>query len=150
MSGRYKPLPLRSSVDKSASSLESFSIRTLTKAIALTAVAYGQWRDAVNKRFAKAAERQAGVIYDAPRGVKAKCNARNSRSAVDCAFAIRVSDLKSLAGGVSMSEMRHKEGISAYRPLMKPVRSISRASPAKAWSGTLGHAGSLEKKTASP
>ena len=121
------PLTLLSFVDNK--SFESRSTSPVTKSRASRTVAGGQCRDAESRRFAKAAERHGGEAATEARGENASCNARKSISEVESGLETRMSAWNLVEGGVSICDMRLSEGIMPYNPLIKSLRSMSRASP---------------------
>lgn len=87
----------------------------------------------MSRRFENAAERQGGGDEEAEvRGEKARFRARKSRSDVEGDVEKRVSGLVDVEGLDSMSVTTLRDGITAYRRLMKSLRSISKASPDQA------------------
>lgn len=104
-----------SSVDNSASNLLSRTIRRPTNSIARTAVTGGHCRDAVNRRLANAADRQAGDAEAEVRCENARFSALNNMSDGDCGRDVVPWWVWNVLAGASMSGERLSGGMSVYR-----------------------------------
>ena len=106
---------MRSSVDKSASSFESFVISPLTKSKICRTTAGGQLSDAISRRLANAAERPGDV-----NGPRVRCentieSVLKSISAIVGVFADLLIDEEGECGCVSMAERRLRGRMMAYK-----------------------------------